>query len=443
MIRIRFASLLAGIALLAACGQPVATSIPPTETLAPSQTIPATRTEAPTQTALPAATRAPSAAAWPMGQLGPIAYVKASTVEASYNEIFLIDGDGSNGRLLFSKAELDFDLDYVAGLSWSPDGKRLACATLGWADIYILSVESSTVRNITNTDNELETSPAWSPDGERIVFRYHSWDNGAQIRVMEADGSHVQTLVRCSTTRCDNPAWSPSGEIIAYEYGTDIYVMNPDGSGQRKLIGGGLNLYPAWSPDGQHIAFARSVGAGTTAYLYLANPDGTGLTPLTDDASNVARLSWSPDGQYIAFENIGARGQTGTLLILNVASAATKVLAASSSYAPAWRPGIIVNQADIRPLDDCTGGWTRLTAGQTTQVMGAAGDLPLRVRSEPLKGDNVIGQIQPGTIVQVLEGPVCADGLVFWKASSAAIPGGSGWIAEGDGTEYWLEPHNP
>jgi hypothetical protein len=75
--------------------------------------------------------------------------------------------------------------------------------------------------------------------------------------------------------------------------------------------------------------------------------------------------------------------------------------------------------------------------------MELAGSLPNRVRSEPKTGDNIIGMLPPGTIVAVLEGPVCADGLVFWKVHSAIVPGGTGWTAEGNGTEYWLEPYGP
>ena len=43
----------------------------------------------------------------------------------------------------------------------------------------------------------------------------------------------------------------------------------------------------------------------------------------------------------------------------------------------------------------------------------------------------------------ILEGPVCADGFVFWRVENDSIPGGSGWTAEGDGTEYWLVQYQP
>lgn len=90
---------------------------------------------------------------------------------------------------------------------------------------------------------------------------------------------------------------------------------------------------------------------------------------------------------------------------------------------------------------DCTNGWTRLRINVYARVAGAENDPPNRVRLEPVKSDNTIAQIYPGTIVKVIEGPVCADGLVFWKVENATIPNGSGWTAEGDNNGYWLEPY--
>ena len=90
---------------------------------------------------------------------------------------------------------------------------------------------------------------------------------------------------------------------------------------------------------------------------------------------------------------------------------------------------------------DCTQGWTQLKIGAYAKVAGSESDPPNRVRAEPGKTNNVIAQIYPGAIVKVTEGPVCVDNLVFWKVENTSIPDGTGWTAEGDGTEYWLEPY--
>jgi hypothetical protein len=60
-----------------------------------------------------------------------------------------------------------------------------------------------------------------------------------------------------------DPDWSPDGKNIAFasdreeEAGFQIYVMNADGSDQKRLgqVQPGENSHPSWSPDGSQIAF--------------------------------------------------------------------------------------------------------------------------------------------------------------------------------------------
>lgn len=89
---------------------------------------------------------------------------------------------------------------------------------------------------------------------------------------------------------------------------------------------------------------------------------------------------------------------------------------------------------------DCSSGRTRLKADSFAEVSQES-PLPNRVREAPDSGAEIIYQIYPGTIVRVLEGPVCANGLVFWKVEHESIPGGAGWTAEGDGSDYYLNPY--
>ena len=88
---------------------------------------------------------------------------------------------------------------------------------------------------------------------------------------------------------------------------------------------------------------------------------------------------------------------------------------------------------------DCTSGWARLKSGSYAKV-SEKNSSPNRVRDAPNTSAKIIQQIYPGGIVLVLEGPVCANGTVFWKVENKSIPGGVGWTAEGDGQEYFLEP---
>ena len=88
---------------------------------------------------------------------------------------------------------------------------------------------------------------------------------------------------------------------------------------------------------------------------------------------------------------------------------------------------------------DCTSGWTRLKIDSFAEV-SPENPLPNRVREAPDADAEITFQIYPGTIVRVVEGPVCADGLVFWNVEHENIPGGAGWTAEGDGRQYYLVP---
>ena len=85
-----------------------------------------------------------------------------------------------------------------------------------------------------------------------------------------------------------------------------VYVMNADGSGQRRLTNGGVpgcgqEWGHAWSPDGRQIAMYGYNG------IYVMNADGSGERELTPDNARAKSPAWSPDGRRIAF--LGRRHQ--------------------------------------------------------------------------------------------------------------------------------------
>jgi hypothetical protein len=91
---------------------------------------------------------------------------------------------------------------------------------------------------------------------------------------------------------------------------------------------------------------------------------------------------------------------------------------------------------------NCDQGFSQLSIGQTITVVQVGH--PNRVRSTPhVANDNVIGTISSGMSAKIVDGPVCLDGLVFWKIEGSSVPTGSGWSAEGDGKTHWLAPYLP
>ncbi len=80
---------------------------------------------------------------------------------------------------------------------------------------------------------------------------------------------------------------------------------------------------------------------------------------------------------------------------------------------------------------------SRIAVGQYAYV-NLTPPLPNRVRQGASKMYAVIGYIQPGQVVKIIDGPVCADGWVWWKVKTDS--GLVGWTAEGDAQAYWLVP---
>lgn len=104
--------------------------------------------------------------------------------------------------------------------------------------------------------------------------------------------------------------WSPDGRRLVYvssQAGSpDLYVVNADGTGTRRLTSGPAeDLAPTWAPDGTHLTFAR-VTNGQTAALYTIKADGTAPVRLTDPAYDSFAPTYTPDGRRIVF--LSSRG---------------------------------------------------------------------------------------------------------------------------------------
>lgn len=81
---------------------------------------------------------------------------------------------------------------------------------------------------------------------------------------------------------------------------------------------------------------------------------------------------------------------------------------------------------------------TRLSAGLFAYV-NPEPPLPNNLRSDPGENNELIGYIEPGQSMKILEGPECADGWIWWKVNTLETDL-TGWTAEGDGQGYWLIP---
>ncbi len=172
---------------------------------------------------------------------------------------------------------------------------------------------------------DYEVPPSWSPDGHQFAYLSRSDGAGGELECSEVwigstDGTPPVRIT--DTTEVEGPAacaasvrWSPDGAHLLVIFAgrpewqwSNAYLMNPDGSGLTALTEGEQGQsdhYPFllagsahvadWSPDGAQIALV--ITDDQSAGLYIANADGSQLTRVTDApaglTAEVYALAWS------------------------------------------------------------------------------------------------------------------------------------------------------
>jgi dipeptidyl aminopeptidase/acylaminoacyl peptidase len=226
-----------------------------------------------------------------------------------FGGIWVMNADGSAKKMLTDGSFVD------ENPAWSADGQKLAFTRTG--DIWSMNTDGTGQKNLTNNPENSERDPAFSPSG-RIAYTRIGCDvprgGGSCVYAMNADGSAQTNLTpRSPIPGCgpnyDNystsrePVFSPDGSRIAFSgslvcpntIGSDIWVMNADGSGKTNLINdnGTADYQPAFSPDGQKIAFVSNRDGDAEIYA-MNSTDGSGATRITTNTGQDTDPDWAP-----------------------------------------------------------------------------------------------------------------------------------------------------
>ncbi len=212
----------------------------------------------------------------------------------------------------------------LAQPAWSPDGQKLALTegytgtSIDIRDLRGNSYPHSTCQVIGG--RTYGHSSSWAPDGRRFVFACQSSNGAILVGKLGSESGYATPL----TQDGNNPAWSPDGTTIAFDRPDGIWLMNNDGTHQRRLIDlpGVYEERPDWSPDGEQLAFTADSEpppggccAAGNVDVYAISADGGQLKRLTYSAGADSGPAFSPDGRRIAF--VSHRPGHGELYLMN------------------------------------------------------------------------------------------------------------------------------
>ncbi len=197
-------------------------------------------------------------------------------VYSSY-DIYITKNDGSDLRPLTAAP------GYDAEATISPNGTKIVFTSLrdGDLDIYSMDINGTNVQRLT-TALGYDGGPFYSPDGSKIIFRAYRPEDPEDIAT-------YQTLLQQNLIQ-------PSK--------LDIFVMNADGSDQRRVTNNGAaNFAPFFHPDGRRIIFCSNLEDPQKRNfdLYMIDMDGSGLEKITYHDQFDGFPMFTPDGKKLVF----------------------------------------------------------------------------------------------------------------------------------------------
>lgn len=216
--------------------------------------------------------------------------------------------------------------------SFSPDGSHIVYAAdgAGGLELFVRPAAGGAAHQLTSDGPNID--PAWSPDGRWIAYRNLAAEG---LWLTSPSGQDRRQL----TTFGSQPAWSGDGQTIVFShpgkstfgatewpatYGSALWLVEADGSGLQQLTkpepeGPGHGM-PAFSADGRWVVFATRSHDSTGGLWRVAAGGGEPqplelrgeASPIVGAAERpVARVAWSspqplPDGKGLYVLRTGA-----------------------------------------------------------------------------------------------------------------------------------------
>ena len=230
------------------------------------------------------------------------------------------------------------DDEVITTPAWSPDGSCMAFTSYrnGTGDLYLYSFENSSAGRIVS--GGLNSAPAWAPGSRYLAFT-RSVDGNSDIYRYDRATEELQRLTARGSIET-SASFSPTGQqmiLTSDRVGyPQLYIMDAaGGTAERAGFAHGYCDSPSWSPTGDRIAYcARSDG---NFHIFVMNSDGTDVRQVTLEGTLNEDPVWSPTGRHLAFSSDMDGVRSIYLLELNKLTL-YRLSGGSESYCAAWSP---------------------------------------------------------------------------------------------------------
>jgi tricorn protease-like protein len=200
--------------------------------------------------------------------------------------------------------------NYYFEPAWSPDNKKIACATIdpaGKLGIATIALEGDKAEAI-DTGPGVAVEPAWSQDGRSLYYVNMVSGGGRGTGGANIYRHDFASSSNALVTSGFQPAVSPDGKELAYvapvqgQIGTGGLWVRPIAGGAARLVRYEQSEYrmkPAWTRDGKSLLYV-SDEEGPNA-VRIVSTEGGEPVRLTIDARDAYSPTPSPDGGHFVF----------------------------------------------------------------------------------------------------------------------------------------------
>ncbi|MEM6397262.1 MAG: amidohydrolase family protein [Bacteroidota bacterium] len=175
------------------------------------------------------------------------------------------------GEWNWDKVKFSTDEGTWMNVDVSPDGQTIAFDLLG--DIYTLPIDGGQAKAI-RQGLAWEVQPRFSPDGSQLLFTSDA-GGGDNIWVMDVDGSNARQITEESFRLLNNAVWTPDGQyLVARKHFTSQRSLGAGEMWMYHIIGGsGIQLTerkndqqdvnePSVSTDGRYVYYSEDMYPG-------------------------------------------------------------------------------------------------------------------------------------------------------------------------------------